>query len=692
MKGISLLILSFSFNLAFAQELQFLWAESLGYSEVTTYDRCRSIEYDNEGNVYSAGNFSGTVDFDPSIEEHLITSVHGQDAYLQKLDENGALLWVKNFGAQQEQLILDLDIDLEGNIVILGEFRDTVDFDPGPSEALLYTNGFTDVFIVKLDADGNYLWSKNIACKSHDSAGGIEFDFEGNVLVSTSYRDTLSLPFEAGTIELVPIEMFDMAILKYNPLGELMWAKTIGGFGQKIVRDHTVDLEGNVFVTGIFDGTIDVDPSEDEYSMTSEGFNDFFLVKLNHLGEFIWAHQIGGSLEQFSNRCITDDYGNLLLVGGFQSVVDFDPGPDNLILTSKGFMDCFIQKFNPAGELLWVRQIGGSYNDDVLAIDVDAYKNIYITGEFQHEVDFDPGDEEFIIDSDGYDNVFIQKMNDHGEFIWAKDMGGLRRCTATDIRVDNDNNIYLTGDFSRSIDLNPSPEFAIFAADEGFGGDIFVAKYSQCGSASHHTVNNCESYTWPENDSTYYTSGTYTHLLTNAMGCDSIVNLHLTIGIINSHVILTDLTTAIAVESGTYQWVDCDNDYEIIPGETDSSFTASHSGSYAVIITDGTCIDTSNCVDLIELIGLDELISTSTMLVYPNPLTDFTTIYLPQNTVQNSTILICDLLGKEVFRSELINEDKLQISNIGFEAGIYMVLQIESTSGKIVATSKLEVK
>ncbi|MFT5820533.1 MAG: hypothetical protein ACI8ZM_001776 [Crocinitomix sp.] len=691
MKSLFFFCLNLFCFVSFAQEPQFLWAERLG-DDALTSDNSRAVEYDSDGNIYSAGHFSGTVDFDPSAGETLITSIFGRDAYLQKLDADGSLIWVKIFGGAQAQEIVDMDIDLFGNITLMGNFRGTVDFDPGPDEAFLSPNGATDMFIVSVDSDGNYRWSKNIGCKSHDYSGGIENDSEGNILATLSFRDTIQLSLLDDTVEFIPAGWFDMAILKFNLDGGIIWAKSIGGTDQKAIRDITVDFSGNIFLTGVFKGVIDVDPSAAEYNLTSAGLNDFFLLKLNADGIFLWAHRTGGILEQVSNRCITDGYGNLYLIGNFQYIIDFDPGPDVALMSSNGFMDCFIQKFNADGELIWVKQIGGTYSDDILAIDIDSYKNVYITGAFISEVDFDPGDEAFIMTSNVQSDIFIQKMNQYGEFIWAKKIGGPYLNKGTDIRVDNFDNIYLTGEFFDTTDFNPSPAIAILGSSSGSDRDIFVAKFSQCASSSYHTATNCKSYTWDVNDSTYMVGGIYTALLTNSMGCDSVLTLDLTIDTINTDLIVEAYTITVATDLGTYQWIDCDNDFEPILGETDSSYTAILSGNYAVIIDNGTCTDTSECVELLVTIGLNKVNSETKMIVYPNPFDSFTTIYFPESHNQNYNLSIFDILGAEVYKNTNLKENQLQIKQEELGPGVYMAILTESTSGKLLSTTKLVVK
>jgi hypothetical protein len=135
-------------------------------------------------------------------------------------------------------------------------------------------------------------------------------------------------------------------------------------------------------------------------------------------------------------------------------------------------------------------------------------------------------------------------------------------------------------------------------------------------TSSTVTENSCGDYTWALNNSTYTSGGTYVATIPNAAGCDSTVTLNLTINSVDATVTSSGATITANTTSGTYAWLDCDNQ-TIIANETAQSFSAVSNGNYALIVTDNGCVDTSACV-AISSVGIMEA-NKSEVVVYPNP-------------------------------------------------------------------------
>src|SRR5690554_483248 len=161
---------------------------------------------------------------------------------------------------------------------------------------------------------------------------------------------------------------------------------------------------------------------------------------------FEWANHIGGTGIDLVNHITTDVEGNVIVTGIFMDTVDFDPGPGvtNLISTAAGFGDVFIQKLDAKGNLLWVKKMGGIRNDYGFSSICDWQGNVYTTGSFQETVDFDPGPEVNNLSSVEQSDIFVQKLDTDGNFLWVKQMGGKYDDTGYDITIDVDGNIITT--------------------------------------------------------------------------------------------------------------------------------------------------------------------------------------------------------------------------------------------------------
>src|SRR4030095_7043697 len=138
-----------------------------------------------------------------------------------------------------------------------------------------------------------------------------------------------------------------------------------------------------------------------------------------------WVKAIGGTSYDIGNAIAVDqETGNVYTTGVFSGTVDFDPGTGTFNITSIGDNDIFILKSNTNGHFIWAKSVGGVINDAGFSIAVDASGNIYVTGQFSRTVDFDPGKEMFTLTSAALVHIFILKLDNSGNFIWAKSMGG----------------------------------------------------------------------------------------------------------------------------------------------------------------------------------------------------------------------------------------------------------------------------
>ncbi len=197
-------------------------------------------------------------------------------------------------------------------------------------------------------------------------------------------------------------------------------------------------------------------------------------------------------------------------------------------------------------------------------------------------------------------------------------------------------------------------------------------------TSSSMSVTACDSYTWAENGTTYTTSGAYSVTLpgANANGCDSTVTLNLTIGALVATATDNGDATITASTGTTYQWIDC-SDNSAIAGETLQVFTATANGDYAVVVTSGSCSDTSACVN-IDYIGLTEL-SESGIRVSPNPTSG--DVFITMTSATEATIEVVDAKGKLLNTVKVVNGEKVSLAN--YETGVYF-LRIKTDNGSAI--------
>ena len=253
----------------------------------------------------------------------------------------------------------------------------------------------------------------------------------------------------------------DIFVTKLDATGNLLWAKQLGGSGP--YQDGTgldIDNNGNVYVSGRFNLTIDLDPGPGTFNLTTAtpfvNDMDAFICKLDAGGNFIWGKQFGSTLEEFISDLNLDGTGNLYSTGFFQQTIDFDPAAGVHNLTSAGGWDCFILKLDTAGNFVWANRIGGTSND-FSRISIDNFGYIYVSGFFHGNIDFDPGPSVYNMSTTTlYSKVFVTKWDAQANFIWAINMGGDSNNGISQMVFDGVNNMYATGVFDQTMNCDPS--------------------------------------------------------------------------------------------------------------------------------------------------------------------------------------------------------------------------------------------
>ncbi|MBU0487067.1 MAG: SBBP repeat-containing protein, partial [Bacteroidetes bacterium] len=349
--------------------------------------------------------------------------------------------------------------------------------------------GIRDIFISKLDADGNFVWAVQLAGEDNEYSRAIAVDAAGNVYTTGSFLDTVDFDPGPGTYNLIAMPGHEnVFISKLDADGNFVWAKQIGdpvglpGVHWNYGRAIAVDATGNVYTTGNFFSTSDFDPGAATYNLTSAGNDDIFISKLDAAGDFVWAKRMGGIGGDKGISIVVDALGNVYTTGNFQETSDFDPGGGSFNLTSDGWDDIFISKLDVGGNFVWAKQFAGMSNNYGFAIAVDENENVYSTGNFNGTTDFDPGTAIYNLTANGNPDIYISKLNAAGDFAWAKRIGA-NSYSGTEggygITVV-DGFVYTVGDFGNAADFDPGPGEHWLTSTGG--DDVFICKLDTLGN------------------------------------------------------------------------------------------------------------------------------------------------------------------------------------------------------------------
>ncbi|MEI7609884.1 MAG: DUF4347 domain-containing protein, partial [Rhodospirillaceae bacterium] len=363
------------------------------------------------------------------------------------------LIYPDSQGSSGNDIGRAIAVDASGNVYVTGSFTGTVDFDPGPGITTMTSAGSTDIFIEKLSATGDLIWTARLGGSGADIGYGVTVDGSGNVYATGSFSGTADFNPGAGTANLTSNGGTDAFLEKLDSSGTYVWAKAIGGSDADIGHGIAVDGSGNVYATGSFSVTADFDPGADAANLTSNGGTDVFIEKLDSSGSYVWAKAVGDSGADIGYSIVVDGYGNVYATGSFSGTADFDPGAGTANLTSNGGTDAFLEKLDSSGTYVWAKAIGGSDADIGHGIAVDGSGNVYATGSFSSTADFDPGAGIANLTSNGGTDVFIEKLDSSGTYVWAKALGGSANDIGNGVAVNGSGNVYATGSFSSTADF-----------------------------------------------------------------------------------------------------------------------------------------------------------------------------------------------------------------------------------------------
>lgn len=657
-------LLLFSSTVTFAQSdgITMEWASGIGIT-AGSKTAATGVLTDQQGNVYTYGRYEDSVDFDPGIGDYILYSNGETDIFIQKLDQNGDFVWVRSFGGTSPEFSGYITFDMSGNLILTGIFRDSVDFDPGPGVQYINANFNGDAYIMKMDPNGNLIWIKVVGGTYIDGAAGVAVNSLDQICVVGRFGHTVDFDPGPGVFNMTANSPAGQGfILKLTSGGNFIWARAAGW----ICGPVSFDSSNDILVYGMYDGTMDFDPGPGVYNLTATGGNDAFLLKLSGNGTFVWAKSFGGKSAEITSALSIGDSQNIYLSGTFQDTVDLDPGPGISSFISNGIEDVYIMKLNSSGNLVWARTFGGPSWERVTHT-TDSIENILVTGSFQDTVDFDPGASVHNLAAAG-STYFLQKLDSSGTFEWvAAQQGGYSRLNAIH---EQDGLIYGAGNCNKNIDIDPCIGVDSLLTD--FGSQTFTIKFDQCSSyGSTDVITSCDPVIWIDGNTYTSSNSTATYVIPNNSGCcDSVITLDLTINIVDNGIVQVDDTTLQASSTGAqYQWLDCDNNFTPIFGQTNQIFYATSNGNYAVQVTENGCVDTSSCVP-ITTVGVVES-EIDGLVVSPNPTNDFVSVQLG-STYMNVEWRVYGSDGRKVEEQNISNSAQF-VFLIDQSPGFYMV-------------------
>lgn len=313
---------------------------------------------------------------------------------------------------------------------------------------------------------GNVYWAKHYGGTGGATAQSVTTDAAGNIYGAGYFYFGLTL----DNVNLTSAGNADILVKKTDANGNVLWAKSLGGaandFGFQIVADAT----GHIYVVGTFRGTATIGTQ----TMTSVDLDDALIVKMDAgNGNVIWAKGFGSNNDDGAVGVAVDGSGNVYVTGYYGGL--FTGGSitfGSTTLTSKGSRDIFITKLNSSGDVQWAKGYGSAASDEGGAIALNSGGDIYFTGKITGATSFGSA----ALTTAGSSDVFVAKLENTGDVMWAKAYGGAGVDVGEKIVVDNSGKLYVSGGFFGTA------SFGTHSFTSAGNGDMFLMRLDAAGT------------------------------------------------------------------------------------------------------------------------------------------------------------------------------------------------------------------
>lgn len=342
--------------------------------------------------------------------------------------------WTKTFGSTGYDGGYNVTIDGQGNIYLLASIEGAVRF----GGTTLSPQGNEDIAVVKLDANGNFIWAQAFGGTGNDTGWWIQSDPTGNVFVIGHFSNTVGF----GATTLTSKGGRDIFVVKLDTNGKVVWAKSFGGTQGDYGYGIAIGAIGEIYIIGRA-GPIQVGTT----TLTPKGNSDILVAKLDKNGKAIWAKMLGGPQNDYGYGISLDKNGQIYITGTFEGNISPGTLPS---LTSNGDLDIIVAKLDPTGKFIWAKNIGGSGEDYSYTLHVDPQNAIYLVGDFNNSMRLG----NTTLTSQGGQDIFLTKLDASGTFSWSSSLGGTGDEYSYAIAVDpNNGTTYLAGSFEGSMNI-----------------------------------------------------------------------------------------------------------------------------------------------------------------------------------------------------------------------------------------------
>ncbi len=633
-----------------------------------------------------------------------VTNGSNSDAYIAKLDANFSIVWEDTLGGTAADGFRNIEACPDGGYILTGSTSSDDGTLSSVNSDTVETNYY--VWVVKMDVNGSIEWQKTYG-------GQISTSTPANTwwVAFVGYQWGVSIiPVSGNKYFLTGVTMCDNGdvsflwgdsdywALQLDSVGNIIWEKTYGGSGAEVPSCGVETTDGNYVITGethSTDGLIT--------NAYPGGKEDIWVVKIDAVnGDTLWTKIIGGTEEDnnanastFNTMVPTPDNGVILTASTRSSDGDI---PTMSQTFKGGFTDRWVVKLDASGNIDWHRVLGGSNNEGGHSILLQDDGGVVVAGNSNSHNNGDVTNSQFgtgpwllklascpknteitattcanepydffgtpLSTSGTYTNNSFQTSYGCDSLITLQlDVFPVPVTPLTASICDGDSYVFGTQTLTVSGVYNDT----LTTASTGCDSIVQLTLSVNTTPVTSLAASICDGDSYVFGTQTLTVSGVYNDTLTTAStGCDSIVQLTLTVNVPAVPVISQTNSVLSTGNYSTYQWYYNGN---AVSGETDQSYTINQNGAYYVVVTDANgCSDSSAVYNVIN-IGLTENAVFEGLSIYPNPVSDVVNIVFPHP----GTFRLTDIRGGEIQSGELSASGSTALEMSGMAGGVYLL-------------------
>mgnify|MGYP003633484514 CR=1 FL=1 len=605
---------------------QILW---LKYWTSDSISYTSSIALSSLGEVIVGGYLNDDIRTSNILQLNNLRLAGNTNNFVLKLDSSGSFNWVRTFEDPETVYNFssfgELAVNLAGDIYLTGAFAGQVDFDPGidtvykvPATTFRGPDHGEDIFILKLNPQGEYQWARQIGGGYRDHGLALKLDSQENLIVGGTFQDTADFNTGGPNGIIIEPKLFGIIpvghcfIAKYDSSGNFIWSKGFGGQNTDAVRSLQLDASDNIYAGGRYSDSADMDPGVGIAFTRALGV-DGFVQKMDNNGNLLWHKPFGGD-------------------SSMDEIIDIGLSKDGRVLATGAFVDS-------------------------VALNPDS--SYYDTGDTSH-----------------FSVTGLIELENDGRYKWSQAFAD-NYVVGVGVGYSDKGTPYVYGGFYDTIDIEPRAtlSYEIYSGTRR-NGFLFQLEYCPGVKTSIYDTA-CGYYSFY--DSLYFESGTYLYPLLGPNNCDSVIELNLMINVVNNRIVFKNPSTLAAEDStASYQWYNCSL-LTYLPNDTLQYFSPTDNSKYAVLVKNGQCESLSSCLSLNDI--SNPQFDYSALEIYPNPIGDFLLIDAIGESNLNLVIDVYSPEGRLVKRfKEASTSGRLKLDFKQIPKGVYILNLVDGVS------------